>query len=42
MNRDERIYIPPPRMRKRRGDRWILVLLGVGALLWICVRLARR
>lgn len=43
MERNERIYIPPPGVKRRmRGDRWAALLLAVGALFWLGFWLALR
>lgn len=34
MEKHERIFIPPPGVRKHRGDRWLLAMIVVGIASW--------
>jgi hypothetical protein len=43
MDVNDRIYIPPPGAKKRmRGDRWVTLLLAIGAVFWLCMWLTLR
>lgn len=43
MERHEHIWIPPPGAKKRmRGDRWVALLLAIGAAFWGSLYLALR